>query len=286
MTYKATLAIAASLLAAACTYPQSSGPVHTDTTPSVAFQPGENKLDLAHGTWGTQPITPPSGLVTVRDTNLIGRTVEAAGGTPFLTVKDLLVEPTTGDARYAVTTANAFGDYLVVPLSVMQITPTAVRVDATAETLKRMPRFTAAELESRYPRTALRSAVVLPPPAEFATAIPPLTPSPLPAVQPAGRPLELVRSGSVVRYPVIDSDGRSVGVVEAVSAEPATGEVRYAIISGPRFGRGYYIAVPAGNMRLAGSQVVLNAPLAAWLQEPRYRDDQLEQRYGAPRSLN
>ena len=281
MAYKATLAIAAALLASACAYQQSGGPVHTDATPSVAFQPGEHKLDLAQGIWGTQPITPPPGLVTVRQTNLIGRTVDSAGGAPYLTIKDLLVDPTSGNARYAVTTANDFGDYLVVPLSVMRISPMAVRVDATTETLKRMPRYTMAELESRYPRTTLTSGPVIIPPPPVLSAIPPISPAPIPPARPTTPPLEMARTGSVVGYPVVDTANQSVGVVSAVAAVPSSGEVRYAIVSGPYFGTDTYIAVPASSMHMAGDRVVLNAPLAVWLQSQRYRSDQMPQVFGS-----
>jgi hypothetical protein len=86
------------------------------------------------------------------------------------------------------------------------------------------PKYSLAELERRYPRSAVVAGAPVAP-------LPPVAaPAPLPTV---AEPLQLVRRGSVVGYPVVDSVGHPVGTVEAVAAIPATGEVRYAVITGP-----------------------------------------------------
>lgn len=227
--------MAAALTLAACV-PPDDGLVRTDTTPSVAFQ-GSGAIDYNRGVWGAQPITPPPGLVLVRQGNLIGRTVEDAAGNGLAWVEYLLVEPATAEARYAVAASNRYGDYVAIPLSAARVTPSTLVVDANERTLVMAPKFTIAELERRYPRTAVLPAPMAPLPQVVA-------PAPLP---PVAEPLQLVRRGSVVGYPVVDSVGHPVGTVEAVAAVPATGEVRYAVISGPSIGFGQYIVVPAAT---------------------------------------
>ena len=98
MIQKYSLSLLAALLATGCVG-DPNGPVRTDTTKSVAYQGGMQQIDLTRGVWGTQSIDPPPGLVTVRQGDLIGRTVNDSSGTGVLTVEYLLVDPATGDAR-------------------------------------------------------------------------------------------------------------------------------------------------------------------------------------------
>jgi hypothetical protein len=265
--------VAAALALAACV-PPDDGTVRTDTTPSVAFQ-GSPPIDYQRGVWGTQPIMPPPGLALVRQGNLIGRTVEDGFGNGLGWVEYLLVEPATAEARYAVAASNRFGDYVAIPLSAARVTPTSLVVDANERTLVLAPKFTVAELERRYPRTAVVPATMAP--------LPPVAGGPLP---PVGEPLQLVRRGSVVGYPVVDSIGHPVGTVEAVAAVPATGEVRYAVISGPSIGFGQYIVVPAATTSAAAGRVTLIGPPTSWATAPRYRGDQVQQNFGALGTVN
>lgn len=106
------------------------------------------------------------------------------------------------------------------------------------------------------------------------TAIPPVAPAPVPALQ-------LRDTGSVVGFPVTDSVGQPVGTVQAVAAERGSGEVRYLIVASPNFGFGNYISVPATSAQTTGDRVVLNGPAVAWMQAPRYASPQISQMYGA-----
>src|SRR5262245_13202836 len=114
-------------LLAACV-PPDDGSVRTYTTPSVAFQ-GRATLDMDRGIWGTQPITPPPGLILVRQGDIVGRNLEDVNGNPIAWIEYVLVEP-SGDARYAVVSSvNRFPNYVVVPLSAIRITSTGVILD-------------------------------------------------------------------------------------------------------------------------------------------------------------
>lgn len=261
------------VLSLAACVPPDDGLVRTDTTPSVAFQ-GNRPIDYDRGVWGTQPMTPPVGLVLVRQGNLIGRPVEDANGNTIGRIEYLLIEPATAEARYAVAASNRFTDYVAIPLSAGRASPDALVVDASERTLVLAPKFTLAELDRRYPRSSVIPAAPLPPVASAA---------PLP---PVAEPLQLVRRGSVVGYPVVDSAGHPVGTVEAVAAVPATGDVRYAVIAGPSIGFGQYIVVPAATTSASAGRVVLIGPPTQWTTAPRYRGDQVQQQFGTLGTVN
>jgi len=63
--------------------------------------------------------------------------------------------------------------------------------------------------------------------------------------------------------------------------QPGTGEVRYAVVSGPAFGIGNYIAVPSTSTQLVAGRVVVANTLANLTQMPRYRSEELPQTLGA-----
>jgi hypothetical protein len=232
---------------------------------------------MDRGIWGTQPVTPPPGLMLVRQGDIVGRSVEDANGNPIAFVEYLLIEP-SGDARYAVVSSvNRFPNYVAVPLSAARFTSTGLLLDGSERTLVLAPKFSLTELDRNYPRSVVTTttAVVpgLPPAPMFG-----LPPAPLPATV---EPLQLVRRGSVVGLPVVDAAGQPVGTVDAVAAVPATGEVRYAVIAGPNLGFGTYIVVPAVLTTAAAGRVVLNGPPGAWVHEPRYRGDYVQRTYGS-----
>jgi len=270
------------------------GAVRTDAVPYQA----NAKLDMVAGTWGSQPLTPPLGLVSATNSDLIGRNIADTSGTNVLTIEKLLVEPTTGNARYAVTSMNHFSDKVVIPFSALQISPMQIRVDASKETLANMPKFASSELDRNYPATALVApvAVVVPSTSLYAPAVTPLSPlPPVPVMSttvttttvPVGvEPLQLARRGSVVGQPVYDSLGQPIGTVSAVAATPSNGEVRYVLVSGPSFGAGNDIAIPAASASAAGGRVVLSAPLAQWQQAPRYRAEVVPQVFGSLGTIN
>jgi sporulation protein YlmC with PRC-barrel domain len=260
MLGKFVLVTALSLLAAACVAPE---PYDSSST---------TRLDLDRGMWGTQPLTPPAGLATVRQSDLTGRKITQPNMAPLATIDWVLVDPASGQVRYAVAHRSDYSDYFLVPISAMQITPTTIMVDATDRQFTSLPRMSMAELNTRYPERALAAVAPLPP----AAVIAPPAAAPAPPVE----PLQLTRRGSVVGWPVVDAAGQPVGTVEAVSVVPATGEVRYAIISGPSMGLGYYIAIPASNIQAAGGRVVLTSAQPNWAQAPRYTGDQVQQIYG------
>lgn len=268
------------------------GIVRTDAVPFQA----NAKLDMAGGTWGNQPLTPPLGLASVTNSDLIGRNIADSSGTNVLTIEKLLVEPATGNARYAVTSMNHFSDKVVIPFSAMQISPMQIRVDASKETLANMPKFASSELDRNYPATTLTQVVIVPSTSLYAPVVGQTTPlPPVPVMAstvttttvPVGvEPLQLARRGSVVGQPVYDSLGQSVGVVSAVAAAPSNGEVRYVLVSGPSFGAGNDIAIPAASASAASGRVVLSAPLAQWQQAPRYRAEVVPQVFGSLGTIN
>jgi hypothetical protein len=257
--------------------------------------------------WGNVPLTPPPSLVTVVRGDLIGQTVSDANGVPALQIVSLLAQPSNGSPLYAVTRSQLFPDELVVPIAVLRVAPQGVSIAATRDQLLSLPRATPAQLAQAYPMSPAGSgggasgsapiaaaghpvSLTTPPrshptPSTAAASQPQLASVAPPPAPPPGEaqatasgataPLNLMRRGSIVGFPVTDAYGHSVGTVEAVATVPTTGEVRYAIVSGPDFGIGQYIAVPAQSARAADGKVILAGTLDNWVQAPRYRGDQV-----------
>jgi len=245
-----------------------------------------NQPDFAQGTWDGQAIVPAPGLLTAYQGDLIGRRVDNTAGPTPLTISATLVDPASAQAHYAVLAGPPDISPVIVPLNAMVIAPTSIQITATHATLHTLPNFPSlGALEAQYPRTVITTPVVVqssPPPG--LGALPPVLPAP--AVTGGVGPLQMARVGSVVGLPVIDGSGTPVGRVEAVAILPATGEVRYAIVSGPSFGPGYYIAVPAAQAQAGAGQVVIAGTLSQWMQAPRYRGEQLPQAIGVIGMLN
>ena len=252
------LALAAAIAACAPTYP--------------------NQPDFAAGTWDGQAIVPPPGLLTNFQGVYIGRRIDNSIGESPLYIKAVLVDPTAAQPSYVIASGVPSGELVIIPLTALQITATTITVSATHSTLDGLPNYpTIGAIEAAYPRTVVTAPTAAPPPAPMVNTIPPIMPAPVGGYG----PLTLARAGSVVGLSVIDSSGMPVGRVDEVAVVPATGEVRYAIIEGPSFGPGYYIAVPSAAASVAGGQLVITGSLASWTQAPRYRDDQLPQMLGA-----
>ncbi len=155
--------------------------------------------------------------------------------------------------------------------------------------LSLMPRISGIDLERRYPRTTLTGTMApVGTMAGFPAAGFPGAPVAAPNWPAATNTeqLQLVHRGSVVGYLVFDSFGQPVGMVDTVAARPGTGEVRYAIVSGPSFGQGYFIAVPAANAQTTDGRVVITGSLANWDQAPRYHGEQVQQTFGVLGNVN
>jgi len=242
-----------------------------------------NQPDFAQGSWDGQSIVPPAGLLTAYQGDLVDRRVDNTAGPTPLTVSATLIDPINAQPHYVVLSGPPDIAPVIVPLNALAISPAAIQMTATHYALRTLPNFpTLAALELQYPRTVITTPVVAQTPAALGT-LPPV--APLPAVSTAG-PLQLARAGSVVGMPVIDSAGTPIGQVAAVAIVPATGEVRFAIVAGPSFGPGWYIAVPAVQAQAAAGQVVVTGTLNQWMQGPRYRGEQLPQAIGVIGYLN
>ncbi|MBM3597466.1 MAG: hypothetical protein FJX35_04585 [Alphaproteobacteria bacterium] len=290
MSKKILAALVVPLLATAC----ADDPYYaarTDTTQSVSYVPG-GQFDIDRGVWGTQTITPPPGLVTTKQSDIVGRTIYDRDGQSALMIETVLADPRTGEARYAVTSSRDFGDYLVVPASVLRISPSMIQVDMTRRQLALMPRFTSGDLVARFPQHAFPGPVaIVPAPAYPAPVlgVPPVAvlPAPAPVYQypvlptPPAEALQLARRGSVVGLPVVDSSGQTVGYVDSLAIVPTSGEVRHVIVAGPSFGQGYYIAMPAMSTYLNTGRVVLMQTAPNWMQSLRYTAMQVQQVYGS-----
>jgi sporulation protein YlmC with PRC-barrel domain len=260
------LSLAAAVLVAAC-----STPSHEPSYRAEAANPGyasNGPIDYNRGMWGTQPLRPPSGLMISTQSSVVGRTLYDANGGSVGTVTAVIEDPSYS-LRYVVVSSSNFADDLVIPYTALTITDSGVTCNTTLTMLMQLPRYSYADLSQSYPVAA---AVVVP-------AAP--LPGPVPPVAPV-MPLRLAYAGSIVGYSVTDSAGAPLGRVEAVAVEPASGQVRYAIVANPSFGLGSYIEVPADNARTVGSSVIVSGADADWMRAPRYTSDQLRLQFSAP----
>lgn len=243
--------------------------------------------DFASGMWDGEPLVPPPGLLTAHQGTLMGAMIDNRAGPTPLVVKYELVDPSTAAPRYVVVSNRGYRDYIIMPLSAIHVGAGAAWTSVTEYSLSSLPQYdSVAALESHYPRTIVTTPVVVQPAtpgAPMTAMLPPVVPA---APATTSGMLALAHTGSVIGYPVVDSIGQPVGQVASVAVVPTTGEVRYAIVSGPSFGIGNYIAVPVSETRMGAGRVVLNGPLASWTQAPRYRGEQLPQALGVMGSLN
>jgi sporulation protein YlmC with PRC-barrel domain len=271
MANKLALSLAALVLLAACEGADPYGP------------------DFNRGVWAGQSINPPSGLLSAQQGPLVGRTVTNTRGPSPLVIDYVLVDPSTGTANYAVVATKQSRDYVIIPVSALRQSPTAITVDASEYTMTNLPHVQVAELERRYPHTILTAAPssapavgALPPVA----AVPSLPPATLPPVSPSVEALQLYHRGSVAGMPVYGSDGQPIGTVDAVSVTPATGAIQYLIISNPSWGFNNMIVVPASSAQMAGDRIVLAGSTMSWLQSTRYSNDQVHQTFGSLGTVN
>jgi sporulation protein YlmC with PRC-barrel domain len=247
---------------------------------AACVAPVPNQPDFNTGMWDGETIVPPAGMLTAMQGELIGRPVSnSAGVTPF-TIVATIVEPTAAHVRYLVLQGPTSPTDVIVPINAVNISPSAIGMTATDYTLRTLPNFPSLlAVQAQYPHTVITAVQVPPPPpVPPPSLLPPVVPAPVAAV---GSPLQVAHAGSVVGMAVVDQAGAPVGQVTAVAVVPNTGEVRYAIVTGPDFGVGYYVAVPAAQAVDSSGQIVVSGTLQQWLQAPRYRGDQLPPAIGA-----
>jgi PRC-barrel domain len=247
-------------------------------------------ISLTNGTWASQSLIPSSHLVMARQGSLMGRPVQDLNNVLFGTAEYLLIERDTATARYLVASANGLPDtYIAVPLSAMVITDKAIQVDSPVSEINAVPKYTFAGLQQRYAAVTLSTPVVLAPPFErvapvtvVSNAAGPFAVVPAPGItvaSPMAAPesVYLSHRHELVGRGVTDAIGSPIGQVDYVAISPASNEARYIVISGPVFGAGHNIFVPASQARLVGGRVVIDTPMATLMQTQRFRNNDLAQ---------
>jgi sporulation protein YlmC with PRC-barrel domain len=243
---------------------------------AACVAPVPNQPDFNTGMWDGESIQPPAGLLTAFQGDLIGRRVDNSTGPTPLTVVATIVEPSTAHPRYVVLQGPNSSSDVIVPVNALNVTPAVVTITATDYSLRTLPNYPSMQaVQAQYPRTVITAVAAPPAP----SLLPPVMPAPGAGAVPG--PLQFAHVGSIVGMTVVDQSGTPVGQVSAVAVVPSTGEVRYAIVSGPDFGPGYYVAVPAAQAVSSAGQVVISGTLQQWLQAPRYRGDQISPAIGA-----
>ncbi len=258
--------LGACLALAACSTPRYASP--NNPPPSSA----------SNTAWYTTSV-PPQGYVMTDQDPLVGRTVEDRDNDYVGVVSYVLYHPSGDTTRYVAVSDRSYYGYLLIPVSGLRITNNAAWVDQRRAELLAYRHYSLAELEEHYPPTNMRQTVLAVPAVAPSTGLPPVAVTPATAPLGSG-PMMLAWRGGATGAPVYDSTGTYVGTLAGNAVDPATGAVRYAIVSGPSLGAGYYIAVPATSASYINGRVVLNAPLATWQAMPHYQMAQLQQAYG------
>lgn len=249
---------------------------------TIVHQPGSASADLNRGVWGSQPISPPSGLVMAETGDLVGQKVYDGSGTSFGTIRRLLVDPRTGLAHYVVvSTPEVGGAYIPVPISAIELS--SMKIDMAADDIRLIQASSMGELERRYPVATLAVPLVVGPVALAPTTTVVTT---TPGVA-AGSgtvvtvpPYRITQGGDWVGRAETDSSGELIGVVDYLLTDPAAGAVRQAAVSGGSIGRGDYVLIPAANLRMATGRLISDQSKAAVLSAPRLQQAELLQRYG------
>ena len=252
---------------------------------SVVYRPASPSVDLDRGMWGPQPLTPPSGLVMIDASELVGRRVHDGSGTSFGTIRRLLVDPGTGLAHYAVvSTPEVSGSYIPVPMSAIDLS--SMEIDMAANDIRLIQAYRMGELERRYPVAALTAPLVVGPvamaPAMTTTTIVTRSDGAAAGASTATTvpPYRMTQGGDWVGRAVMDPTGELIGIVDYLLTDPGTGAVRQAAVSGGQIGRNDYVLVPAANLRLAAGRLVADQSVTALLNAPRLRQAELIERYG------
>jgi sporulation protein YlmC with PRC-barrel domain len=249
---------------------------------AIAYRPGSPSVDLNRGMWGTQPISPPSGLVMAEQGELVGAKVYDGSGTSFGTIRRVLVDPQTGLVHYAVvSTPEVGGAYIPVPISAIELS--SMKIGMAADDIRLIQAYGMGELERRYPLASLSVPLVVGPVA-LAPVTTVVTTTTIPAVGSAPAltvpPYRITQGGDWVGRAVTDPSGEVIGVVDYLLTDPVNGAVRHAAVSGGPIGRGNYVLIPAANLRMATGRLVSDQSTAALLSGPRLQQVELLQRYG------
>ena len=265
--------------------PSASAAPITSSDQPVAFVAGDRSLDLARGTWGSQPLNPPSGLLSTRIGDMVGMTVYDALGVPAFTISGALIEPATYEAYYVVATPSAGGGGVLIPATAMLITPESASVATTTQEMAGLRRYSTGEITRRYPNRPVAAVPMMSPVAGGGPITVSTRPTPDPAPPPRMsnwrniEPLILIHQGNGIGAPVVDSAGQSVGTVSGIAIGPANREARYYVISGPEIGQGMFIAVPVAYTQSAGGRVAFGTRVPDWRKSQRYDNDQVLRQY-------
>lgn len=291
-------ALAAVLLAAACAPAKKDEAQVLTQTQSVAFT-RDMKVDFANGIWGTQTMTPSSDLLLTKNSNLIGSRVTDANGVSWGTVAFMMVEANQQQRpMYAVVAADGVSDtYIAVPMSAVRAANGTVQVDTTVAELNRVPKYTFAGLQRRHavasnspPLVApvmatVVSPIIIPAPAAMAvmpggTVVAPAAPvvvaAPVATIMPAPESVNLSTRSDLVGRAFVDSAGNQLGTVNYVAVMPGTVDARYVVVSGPTFGAGNQIFVPANQVHMSGGRVMADIPVATLVQAQRFQPVEMQ----------
>jgi sporulation protein YlmC with PRC-barrel domain len=289
-----TTALAVALLAAACAPAKREEAQVLTQTQSVAFT-RDMKTDFTNGIWGTQTMTPPADLLLTKQSNLIGNRVTDSSGTPWGTVAFMMVEANQQQRpMYAVVAADGVADtYIAVPMSAIRASGGGLQVDTPVAQLNRVPKYTFAGLQARHavasnspPLTA--TPIITPAPvaivpsgtmvaAPMVVAPAPMVVSPAPvAVMPAPESVNLSTRSDLVGRAFVDSYGNQLGTVNYVAVMPGTADARYVVVSGPMFGAGNQIFVPASQIHMSGGRVMADVPTSTLAQSQRFQTGEMQ----------
>ena len=290
-----TTALAVVLFAAACAPAKREEAQVLTQTQSVAFT-RDMKTDFTNGIWGTQTMTPPADLLLTKQSNLIGNRISDSSGTQFGTVAFMMVEANQQQRpMYAVVAADGVADtYIAVPMSAIRTSGGGLQVDTPVAQMNRVPKYTLSGLQARHavasnspplvaPAPVMVSApyftpaqvVVVPGGAVVTTAPMVMAPAVVAAapvsVMPAPESVNLTTRSDLVGRAFVDGYGNQLGTVNYVAVMPGTADARYVVVSGPSFGAGNQIFVPASQVHMSGGRVMANVPTATLVQSQRFQ---------------
>lgn len=289
-----TTALAVVLFAAACAPAKREEAQVLTRTQSVAFT-RDMKTDFTNGIWGTQTMTPSSDLLLTKNSNLIGSRVSDSNGVSWGTVAFMMVEANQQQRpMYAVVAADGVSDtYIAVPMSAVRMAGGGVQVDTTVADLNRVPKYTFAGLQRRHAVASNSAPLVAPVVATVATPI--ITPAPVAivpsgtvvaapmivapapvAVMPAPESVNLSTRSDLVGRAFVDGYGNQLGTVNYVAVMPGTADARYVVVSGPMFGAGNQIFVPASQVHMSGGRVMADVPTATLVQSQRFQAAEMQ----------
>ncbi|MGE0271669.1 MAG: PRC-barrel domain-containing protein, partial [Alphaproteobacteria bacterium] len=195
---------------------------------------------------------------------------------------------------YAVVAADGVADtYIAVPMSAIRASGGGLQVDTPVAQLNRVPKYTFAGLQARHAVAANSPPLVAPVITTVATPI--ITPAPVAivpsgtvvaapmivapapvAVMPAPESVNLSTRSDLVGRAFVDGYGNQLGTVNYVAVMPGTADARYVVVSGPTFGAGNQIFVPASQVHMSGGRVMSDVPTATLVQSQRFQAAEMQ----------